>query len=252
MGKPRAYRPFGTFIRIDLSGDDGASRRRTAETVFAYRIERLTGSVTTDFRGLPDPACQVLGACGLAGRTSFEVAGPRGVLLVGGVRYVGPRATKAKELRALRHGRYETLGYGQLSRTSRAKLSAQVSGSAGTACSDARLARLPPVGVSVEDRSVHVALGGAEEQSLFGSDDAPDDPFRTRCAGPATQDVFGSRPFARGAFALSALGRRRLPLALDGTRRFTGAGWGGQARAALTSQLRLVGVQVRFRPRRPR
>src|SRR3989442_4898821 len=43
-----------------------------------YRIAGVSGALTTDFRGIQDPACQALGACGTDGTSSYSLKGVSG------------------------------------------------------------------------------------------------------------------------------------------------------------------------------
>lgn len=231
-------------VRDDFSPDvlrlplRPGERRRYWVLDLEYRIAGLTGALVTDFRGIPDPACQALGACGTSGTSSYtlkDVSGRIHVLSGGRVRRGHRRPNVRAALRRLRRGALSAYVDSRLSRA-RATVSESVT-SPVASCSDSLFAE-PPV---VDSRSTRKGLVLLLRPDDLGS---PSDTLRTRCPGPSQSDVLGDGSLAHGSIAFGSLGERALHVAAGAARTFARNGYAGSRRGRLELELELVKSRV--------
>jgi len=190
-----------------------------------YRIEGLSGALSTSFAGLAAPLCAPLGACGVTGELQESFSGG-GVISFVGSRKVKHRVGERAALADLRSGRLG-LGGGLEGLPIAETTTETLTGPDGTVCSDRQTASaLPASGLSsIGRRGVALILGpyGAGGPSLFGVD-----PLRTRCPGPSAVDVLGSSPLARASILASTLGAHRLEVTFQRRGSFTGSAYQGE------------------------
>jgi hypothetical protein len=203
-----------------------------------YRIAGVSGALVTDFRGLPDPGCRALGACGATGTSSYALKGVSGridVLAGGTLRGGRHRPSVHAALHGLRRGALAVYAQSRLWRA-RATVNETVS-SAFASCSDSLFAE-PPV---VDSRGTDAAL-----VLLLRSDDLGSlgDTVRTRCPGPSQSDVLGGGSLAHGSIPFEQLGARALQVTAASTRAFARNGYSGARRGQVRLDLELVKSSV--------
>jgi hypothetical protein len=211
----------------------GSVRRRRLEV--EYAIERVSGQVVTDIRGLEDPdLCGPLDACGLMG--SVTVA-PRAS---GGAALLEATASTRVSLRDLRRA------VGLAPGPPRAH-GVRVFGAGGWdddgGVATASLAR----GGALDCRDTEPLRGGGVLTMRFsgrrvraGYNGPSTDPLRTRCPGPAVADVAGTQPLATATVPLSAFRSPRVTLRLTTGRSFSSDGYSGTMTPDVTVVLRRV------------
>jgi hypothetical protein len=231
-------------VRDDFSPDvlrlpfRGGAQRRYWVLALQYRIAGLAGALVTDFRGIPNPACQALGACGASGTSSYtlrDVSGRIDVLAGGRLRRGRHRPTMRAALRMLHRGSLSAYADSRLWRA-RATVSESVAFS-DSSCSDSLFAE-PPV---VDSRSSRQGL-----VLLLRSDDlgSPSDTLRTRCPGPSQSDVLGDSSLAHGGIPFGVLGNPRLHVTAGADRTFAKNGYTGSRHGRLELDLELVKSRV--------
>jgi hypothetical protein len=210
------------------------SERLLEQITVDYRLQRISGTLTTDFRGITDPACLALDACGTSGSLSDAISETGGSVQVQAARFVGRRVSGAAALRDLRAGRLR-IEFVAASRAIRGRLSATATWSGGPTCRD-QIAQELGLNGSVKGTAVDLSLAAVNPGGA--------DILRTHCAGPASVDVLGSGGTIAGAtFQVRTLGDRRLHLTLPGSGRFIGPGYEGARGGAVAVDLRLLRVR---------
>ncbi len=203
-----------------------------------YRVAGASGSLVTDFRGVPDPACRALGACGSSGTSSYTLRGVSGRIdMIAGrrLRRGQKRPSVAAALRALRRGSLAVYADSRLWHA-RATVTERVT-APGVSCSDSLFTE-PPVMDSRSTRKDVVLLLRAGDLGSVA------DSLRTRCPGPSQSDVLKRGSLAHGSIAREALGSETLPVTLGSTRAFSRSGYVGSRHGQLQLQLGLVRSRV--------
>jgi hypothetical protein len=207
-----------------------------------YRIERLSGAIATDFSGLPDSSCRMLDACGAQGTSTLSVDGPAGTVEVLSARVLkrGQRPTVRSELRRLRRGRLFLEAGGKL-RGAAARIRERLAIPGAPDCSDSLFAQPPSLDFGDARGGVSVYLG----PSRFGRDT---DTIRTRCPGPTHAIVLGEdddeHPLAQGTIPFAVLGNKAVSVSMGSALRFSGGGYAGARRGAVTLDMRLRKTRV--------
>jgi hypothetical protein len=237
LGQARVVRGDASpdILRLPLRG---GTPQRYWVLALQYRIAGFAGALVTDFRGIPDPACQALGACGATGSSSYslkDVSGRVDVLAGGRLRRGRNRPKMRSALRMLHRGRLSAYADSRLWRA-RATVSETVA-SSDSSCSDSLFAE-PPI---VDSRSSRKGL-----VLLLRSDDlgSPSDTLRTRCPGPSQSDVLGDSSLAHGAIPFGALGAPRIHVTAGADRMFAKNGYTGARHGRLELDLELVKSRV--------
>jgi hypothetical protein len=232
-------------VRADVSPDILSlplrleEQRRYWVLDLRYRIANVSGALVTDFRGVPDPACRALGACGTNGTSSYALKGVSGridVLAAGRLRRGRHRPSVRTALRRLHRGALPVYAQSRLWRA-RATVTESVS-SSGAGCVDSLFTEPPVVDArSTDDRLV----------LLLRSDDlgSPSDTLRTRCPGPSQSDVLGGASLAHGSIAFAGLGANTVQVAATSMRAFSRNGYAGSRRGQLRIDLELDDSRVR-------
>ncbi len=207
-------------------------RKRLVEQVtLNYRMQLISGALTTDFAGLPRPACLPLDACGTLGSLGDAISTADGSLQLEAERVVRHPISGAAALRDLRAGRLKipfVAAGGQIS----GRLSATAAWSGGPTCRDEMRQQLNLNGK---------AKGTRLDLALQASNQGAVDILRTHCPGPSTDDVLGpGGSIAAGTLAVRTLGRHHLHLVLPGDGRFVGSGYEGARRGGVSIDLRLL------------
>ena len=194
------------WVRIDF--DRGAACR-FAGLLLSYRLQPLGGSIVSEFAGLHSPACQVLDACGVRGRSTLELKSDAGEMQILAVRRRGKRKPSVGSmLGAVRRGGLRAEGFAYFPRMT-ARVSEQVTLADGQTCTDSVFADAPDVQVRRGAGRMAIVLTSAG------------DSVRTRCPGPTEDDATHTEVLARASFALRDVGRRVLPLGLGTPRTFS-------------------------------
>jgi hypothetical protein len=227
-------------------------RVRYGQLVATYMITGLTGDLGWSFGGTPGDACAPFDTCGLSGDLSLRAAVPNGRLTIDSMRRIGRRRaeTVASALAALRRG--------------------------GTHVSaDAELGdftKLPPTVAIPADETVTPGGGATctatpklDEPVLFavrtntglslrlqnGGNTVPD-PMRTRCPGPASDELGFDNALAAGSLPLSAVGAKQASVELRPAASFDTVGFSGTGHGTLVLSLRLVRLRAGTRTIRVR
>jgi len=215
-----------------------ARKRRYWLLDLRYRIAAASGAIVTDFRGVPDPACAALGACGAAGTSTYTLKGVSGrvdVLAGARLRQGRRRPSVAAALRRLHRGSLLLYAQSRLWRA-RATVSESIS-SSGTSCWDSLFTEPP----GVDSRGSAAGLTLLLRSDDFGS---LGDSVRTRCPGPSQPDVLGAGALAHGTIPLTELGAPALRWTAASRRAFSRNGYAGSRQGALRLDLQLVKSSV--------
>jgi hypothetical protein len=211
--------------------------------IAAYRVEQVTGTVTTSFTGGSEvPLCNPLDSCGAFGTLRLEprVSAGRATF----VAYGRARRVTGRQLRAalgLRPGPrargVTASGVADWIRDG-GSLSESLTDSAGSVCTD----KVPLGGgfmtFWVGPRRVFASYGRSSA--------AGPDLLRTRCPGPSILDAAQDHPLATGSVSRRAFRSARVVITLTRGRPFTSEPYAGVTSPALTIVLRRVAVRERL------
>jgi hypothetical protein len=233
FGRARVARGDFSPDVLRLPRSSGSERRYWVLDL-QYRIAGVSGAIVTDFRGIPDPSCQALGACAANGTSSYILKGVSGRIdVLAGSRLRGGRhrPSVGTALRRLHRGGLSVYAQSRLWRA-RATVSQSVTSPSGT-CSDSLFTEPPVVDSRDSQRGLVLLLRSDELGSLA-------DTVRTRCPGPSQSDVLGAGSLAHGSIPFAALGAPALEVTAASTRAFAGNGYAGSRRGQLRLELQLV------------
>jgi hypothetical protein len=219
----------------------GRDAVRTVTAVFD--VERVSGSVVTDFRaGLDRSLCDPLDACGATGsvRVAPNVTSGRATL----VAYASARRRSGRALRAalgLRPGPrapgITASGAADWLRDA-GSAHATFTNGAGAVCADTAALGPGYLTLWVGPRRIFASYGRGTDPGL--------DPLRTRCPGPSLPDAAQNRPLASGSVPRSAFRKRRVTITLDHGRPFESEPYTGLTKPSLTVVLRRLRVRERL------
>jgi hypothetical protein len=221
-------------------GEQGPVVRHRLLTV-NYRVERVSGSIVTAFRGLSDPdLCAPLDACGVAGTLTLAQSARSGeAALLASAR--ARRHSSADLRRALgllpgpREPGIRAGGYAEWGRGS-GSVTAELTRDGAPDCRDSvPVAGRGYLSLRVRGRVVVASYG----TPAGGSGDA----MPTRCQGPSGEDIASGRPLATGSLPLSAFRHRQVTIHLDQGIGFRGDGYRGRTRPDLSVVLRRARVR---------
>ena len=239
--RPRPARSDRSFEERPRSRPSPRHRRRSltryATLTLDYRIERLSGAVATDFSGLADPSCRMLDACGAQGTSTLSVDGQAGRVEVLSTRVLkrGQRPTVRSELGRLRRGRLFVEVGGKAIGGS-AQISERLAIAGAPDCVDSLFTEPPSLDFGDARDGVSAYLG----RSSLGLDA---NTIRTRCSGPTDGLVLGEddeeRPLAQGTIPFAVLGNKTVSVSMGSALRFSGGGYAGARRGAVTLDMRL-------------
>lgn len=228
----------GSFSGTFPVGSPPQTHRVLQESAaYDYRIQGVTGTLSTTFAGLAEPLCLPVGACNTTGELSESFAAG-GMITFSGSRTVKRRVGSAAALADLRAGRM------RLTDTFSATLIREVLGERLRAATGMTCTAQGQLAFTGQSRSggpgVDELLLGPGLQGGLGIPSA--DPVRTRCPGPSAEDVLGGRraPLATGAVTAGELGASQLSVTLNGAGDFTGSGYAGTRSGSVVLTLALV------------
>jgi hypothetical protein len=216
-----------------------AGKRRYWLLDLQYRIADVSGAIVTAFRGIPEPGCAALGACGAVGASTYALSGVGGrvdVLAGSRLRQGRRRPSLRDALRQVRRGGLAVYGESRLSRA-RATVTESIS-SAVASCTDSLFAEPPTVDARGSSAGLTLLLRSDGLASLGDS-------VRTRCPGPTEADVLGSGALAHGTIPRAVLGDPVLRWTAGSLRAFSRNGYAGSRSGRIEVDLQLVGRSVR-------
>ncbi len=196
-----------------------------------YRVVGTSGALRTTFTGLAAPLCAPLGACGASGsvRQTFAAGGS---LSFSGQRQVSARVGRSTALADLSAGRLTANGGGTIP----IAIGETWSSPQQVSCLDRSGGTVQLTASTLSHRRgvevvADAGLGEGFSPGVF-------DPFRTRCPGPSSVDVLGSREsLATAVIAGGRIGAPRLTLTLRQTGAFTGSAYDGSRSGSVTLTL---------------
>jgi hypothetical protein len=222
------------LITEDEPPPEGVKTRRYRMLEVLFRVESVSGSVTTSLHGLADPdLCGPLDACGLAGTitTTLTASSGDGYAFA----FAPARRSKRELRRALGlapgpiPGGVQTAAFFEWDDDG--TVASDLSRSGAAACSDSA-----PI---TNGGLLDVAIDSKTARARYYGFDA----LRTRCPGPSAVDA---GVLARGSLPLRALTARRATLRLThGGRSFDANGYSGSTRADITVSVRRVRIRER-------
>lgn len=224
---------------LTTGSSDGRRPGRTIHVEvlrLTYDVQRVAGTVSTAFEGLPDPDCNPLDACGLKGTVEHSVSGGKGALEVfaNRRRLPGSRVTLARSLAAARAGRLRFQAFmdveGMTATTTQRTIRTD-----GDDCTDTLTGLEATVSAQarrVPTRRVELSLSPTNR---IGGTDA----LRTRCPGPSRRDMFGDSSLGLGQIPVSALGSPALRVPLRRAGGFLSSAYIGSRTADVGVELRL-------------
>ena len=176
-----------------------------------YRVVGTEGAVTTSYRGTNEPSCRLLDACGLEGTSTLRLLTADAEVPAGEV--------------AIRQERFGAI-------LARVAVEGRTSRSGAVTCEDRSEAENGGLHLvrTVRGEAVRFRLQPAD--SPFGAD-----PVRTRCAGPAVEDL-GTATLATGELPVSAFRDAEVRLVLRAAGSFDGGIYGGARGGEIVLTLR--------------
>jgi hypothetical protein len=236
----------GVEVGIPRHPPPGRRLARVAELHAIYRVTSFAGRFAVAFRGLGEPACNGVDACGVSGAADWAIRSSGGILVIDASALVRPsdrglRGLRAALLRKGGGGYFD--GFADLEHevgTTTARLDRR----GGASCKDSKRT-LPPF--------LYVSRGRSGLRFLLGSPvvfPMGPDPLRAGCPGPTRSAVVGERAVASGRMPLAAIGRRRIELPLAAGGKFDDGAYGGTWSSHFTLAFERVKSRLTYRLRR--
>jgi hypothetical protein len=248
MGRPRLGNSYESSGSDRSVAPDGGTARPVyyEQLALTYRLEKVAGTVSAVFDGLPDPGCGPLDACGLHGTVEHAVSGGTGRLEVfaGRRRPAGTRVTLAGALKAARTGRLPVNAFLTV-RGLTARTTEETSRADGDTCRDTVDGLEADLSAGVgrrADRRIELTLTRDRGGFIGGGLDV----LRTRCPGPSRSDIFGESSLGVGRIPYAALGTPALRVTLQRTGGFLSSAYVGSRRGGVTVDLRLLRATARL------
>jgi hypothetical protein len=211
------------------------ARRRALDVT--YRIESVSGQVSTDVNGLADPdLCGPLDACGLMGSVTVAPSASFGEL------EIGARASMRHSRRDLRRAlglqggprARGVMRFGYASWEEHGTLRSDLTRDGVPDCTDgAPLSSGGALDLSYSGKRLDASYAG----DVFGGD-----LLRTRCPGPGIVDVARDGGLAAAKVPLTAFRKSRITLRLAGGIAYAGDGYSGRSHPDMTVVLRRTRV----------
>jgi hypothetical protein len=194
-----------------------------------YRVRRVAGAVTADFRSVAPPVCVQLDACGTSGRDRYGLSAAGEHLRVSGLAPLKGRVPKpAAAVRAIaRRGVF----YGSTRLGSdRGTTTSTWTRPDDTYCSDA----FTPGASSLELTGSRLGPGLTLGE---GVESPTPNVLRGRCPGPTQEDILGGSSLAGARLAKQSLGRRHIHRVLRASGAFAAGAYRGKRGARVTVDL---------------
>jgi hypothetical protein len=203
-------------------GTSAASAKRPTPRFTQFEIDRATGLVRVDFAGDRETDCAGHGVCGVSGTVVYAYGGPP----KGGFLYVGRSGNRIRFAQA----------YFQ---TEAVTTSDVATAGSPVHCFDRTEHEFENVFFVRERAGMRFTWRG-EGEAEYGRD-----PLRTRCAGPALQDLADSKALPNSVIGTRPFRATGAKLRLAGSRPFAANGFAG----AVTWDFR---IRIDQRPQRRR
>ena len=236
-------------IQVEIPGTPASERplARVAELHAVYRVSRFAGRFATTFRGLGEPACSGVDACGVSGAAEWAIQSRGGIVAIDAAALVRPSDRGLRGLRAaLARGKG---GDGFLD--GRAELrhetgttSVRLDRAGGAICKDSKSTLPPFLWVRGGRRGLSLLLGSPVVFPM-----GPD-PLRAGCPGPTRAAVASHRSLAFAPLPLAAVGRRRIEVPLVAGGKFDDGAYRGAWGSRFTIRLERVKTRLTYRFRR--
>jgi hypothetical protein len=217
---------------------------RLEQLQLVYRVSVPPTTLSIPFRGALDPACEPFDACGVHGIVSLALKATRQTLVLTATRRAPRHVNRREALRAFAAGAFDTIapasGPGP---NIHVELSEVLARPGAPTCTDTRAERLqviwePPLPYPKAAIPVELSTLGLDGFSV-------DDPLRTHCPGPESDDVLGlSGLLGSSSVRPRALLAHRSTVTLATHGRFAASGYAGSWGDAVRIVLTLVKVRV--------
>jgi hypothetical protein len=210
-------------------------RRRALDVT--YRIESVSGQISTDVHGLADPdLCGPLDACGLMGSVTVAPVASDGEVEISA--RASMRHSRLDLRRALGlaggHRARGVLRFGYASWPEQGTVRSDLTRDGAPDCSDA--------GPLSSEGSLDLVYSGNRLDTSYAGDLFGGDLLRTRCQGPGLVDVARERGLASAKVPLTAFRKPRITLRLAGGIGYAGDGYSGRSHPDMTVVLRRTRV----------
>jgi len=197
----------------------------------AYRVTSVQGRLMASFAGLSQPFCVPLAACGSTGAESLALTARGQRLEFSGFRLVKRRVGSRQALADLRTGRLR-LDYSAFGLRLRGELAGTLASPGAPPCRDTVS---DSVGLDEAPSRAAYRLILNQSGSFPGSLGA--DQLRTRCPGPGSSQILGTRPLASAVVAVRGIGASRLTIVLSAAGSFRGRTYAGTRTGSITLAL---------------
>lgn len=223
------------------SSGPGHSHRHLVEHVeLRYRLDSVPSALDIGFSGAADSSCAILDTCGATGSLRLSSITAHETIEMSALRDVRRRVSSRRALEDFRAGRLRlTLpGFAQVN----ADVSESFAWPGAAACRD-----------SAGTPALSLIIGSfpgprpAARLPVTLENQTSEQVLRTRCPGPADQDMIAqgnSEVIARTSVTASELLAPRTALSLSSPGDFSGLGYTGTRRGALTLELTRTAVQA--------
>src|SRR4051794_12000011 len=226
--------------------DTPTRKARLGALIASYAVTAFKGDAGFGFTGSDESTCFVYDSCGLVGDLTLHPDLSAGSVFFDSYRSIraGRKETLGSALRALRAGKTRVDADGQLGSSdedsSEIKTTLPLTESAlparGAECSDT--GAFPEPYLEMKRSARGLAL------RLTGSGNSAPDPLRTRCPGPARDDLGA---LAAGSIPFAAVGRPQIEVTLRPSKGFSAFGLRGTGHGAITLSLKRLSIAASTR-----
>jgi hypothetical protein len=216
---------------------------RVVELSSVYRITSFAGRFGATFRGLAEPACSGVDACGVSGAAHWAILSSGGTISIEANALTRGSDRGLRGLRAAvprKGSRGFVAGFAEL-RHEVGATSARVERTGGATCQSSKSTLPPYLYVRSGRTEIPVALGSPRVFPM-----GPD-PLRAGCPGPTGAAVVARHAIAVGRIPLADVGRRRIALHLGGAAAFDDGAYRGTWRSRFTLRLERVKQRLTYR-----
>ncbi len=197
----------------------------------AYRVTGVQGRLMASFSGLAQPFCVPLDACGSTGAASLALRARGQRLQFSGFRLVKRRVGARQALADLRAGRLR-LDYGAFAVRLRGELTGTFARPGATPCRDA-----VPDSSGFQEAPARAAYRLILDQGGSFPGFLGPDQLRSRCPGPGSAEILGTRSLASAVVGVDDLGASQLTIVLNAAGAFRGSAYAGTRTGSITLAL---------------